>query len=119
MKRHLLDFTPMRGIDSLGEFPLLLKRTAAVRAVYRQLLRLGSFPVCGRQVNVIRIPQGLSSSSNANKVFERLESVCLSGVFPTKQFAYQKVLAPVIFFCVGTIHFKVHGEWAGPQNYAD
>ena len=71
MKRHLLDFTPMRGIDSLGEFPLRLKRTAAVlasrlSAVYRQLLRLGSFPVCGRQDNGIIIPQGQSSSSTDN-----------------------------------------------------
>ena len=77
--------------------------------VFRQLLRLGSFPACWRQANVTPIPKGPSSSSVANyrpiyitpalsKVFERLVAVRLGrlmercGVLPTTQFAYRKGL---------------------------
>ena len=77
--------------------------------MFRRLVRLGSFPACWRQANVIPIPKGLPSSSVANyrpipitsvlsKVFERLVSVRLgrfmerSGVFPTTQPAYRKGL---------------------------
>ena len=93
---------------------LFLKRTADVMAprvsvVFRQLVRLGSFPACWRHANVTPIPKGPPSSSVANyrpisiisvlsKVFERLVSVCLgrfmerSGMLPTTQFAYRKGL---------------------------
>ena len=76
-----------------GMFPLLVKRTADVlaprlRVVFRQLLRLGSFPACWRQANVTPIIKGPSSSSVANyrpisitpvlsTVFERLVAVRL------------------------------------------
>ena len=77
--------------------------------MFRQLVRLGSFPACCRQANVTPIPKGLPSSLVANyrpisiasvlsKVFERLVSVRLgrfmecSGVLPTTQFAYRKGL---------------------------
>ena len=94
--------------------PLFLKRTADVVApdlivVFRQLLRLGSFPAYWRQANVTPIPKGLVSSSVANyrpisitselsTVFEHLVSVRLgrfmehSGVLPTTQFACSKCL---------------------------
>ena len=77
--------------------------------VFRQLLRLGSFPACWRQANVTPIQKSPSSSSVANyrpisitpvlsKVFERLVAVRLGrlmercGVLPTTQFAYRKGL---------------------------
>ena len=77
--------------------------------VFRRIVRLGSFPACVRQANVIPSPKGPPSPSVANyrpisitavlsKVFERLVSVCLgqslkrSGVLPTIQFAYRKGL---------------------------
>ena len=105
----MLDLDPYRYTDTLGMFPLLLKRTADVMApclsvVFRWLVRLGSFSACWRQANVTQIPKGPPSSSVANnrpisitsvfsKVFERLVSVHLgrfmelSGVLPTTQFA--------------------------------
>ena len=95
-------------------FPLFSKRTAEVLAprlavVFRRLLRLGSFPVCWRVVNVTPIPKGPPSSSATNyrpislthilsKVFEHLVSVRrghfmeFRGVLPTTQFAYRKGL---------------------------
>ena len=110
----MLDLDPYGGFDPLGMFPLFLKRTADVLAprlsvVFRRLVRLGSFPACWRQANVTPIPYGPPSPSVANyrpisltsvlsKVFERLVSVRLrrflerSGVLPTTQFAYRKVL---------------------------
>ena len=114
MNRLLLDFDTYGGTDSLGMFPIFLKRTADVMApclsaVFRRLVRLGSFPACWRQDNVTPISKGPPSSSVANyrqisitsvlsKVFERLVSVRLgrfmkrSGVLPTTQFAYRKGL---------------------------
>ena len=84
---------------------LFFLRTAEVlalslSAVFRRLVRLGSFPPCWRQANVTPIPKGPPSSSVANyqpisitsvlsKVFEHLVSVHLgrfmecSGVLPT------------------------------------
>ena len=49
--RRLLDLDPYGGTDQLGMFPLFLKRTADVMAsclsvVFRQIVRLGSFPAC-------------------------------------------------------------------------
>ena len=70
--RHLLlDLDPCGGTDTLGMFPLFLKRTADVVAprlsvVFWQLVRLGSFPVCWRQANVTPILKGPPSSSVAN-----------------------------------------------------
>ena len=74
-------------------FPLCLKRTADVMAprlsrVFRQLVRLGSFPACWGQANVTPFPKGPPSSSVANyapisktsvlsKVFERFVFVRL------------------------------------------
>ena len=93
VKRLLLDLDPYGGADPLGMFPLFLQRKADVLAprlsvVFRQLLRLGSFPACWRQANVTQIPKDPSSSSVANyrpisitpvlsKVFECLVAVHL------------------------------------------
>ena len=93
MKRLLLDLDFSGGTDPLGMFPLFVKKTAVVLAprvavVFRQLLRLGSFPVCWRVANVTQIPKGRPSSSASNygpisltpvlsKVFKRLVSVRL------------------------------------------
>ena len=98
----------------MGNFPLLLKRTADVmglrlNVVFRRLVRLGSFSASWREANVSQVPKGPSSSSVANyrqisitpvlsKVFERLVSVRLgrfierNGELPTTQFAYRKGL---------------------------
>ena len=91
VRRLLLDLDPYGGTDPLGMFPLFLKRTADVMAprhsvVFRRPVRLGSFPACWRQANVISIPKGPPSSSvpnyrpiskisSSSKVFERLVSV--------------------------------------------
>ena len=131
----MLDLDPYGGTETLGMFPLFLKRTADVMAprlsvVFRRLVRLGSFPACWRQANVIPIPKGPPSSSVANyrpisitsvlsTVFERLVSVRLgrfmerSGVLPTTQFPpnhpdLRKVWVPVMHFCVCPIHCRVH-----------
>ena len=71
MRRLLLDLDPYGGTDTLGMFPLFLKRTADVMAprlsvVFRRLIRLSSFPACWRQANVTPIAKGLPSSSVAN-----------------------------------------------------
>ena len=94
----MLDLYHYGGIDPLGMFPLVLKRTADVMApslsaVFRWLVRLGSFPACWRQASYRPI-----SITSVLSVFERLVSVCLlrfmerSGVLPTTQFAYHKSL---------------------------
>ena len=93
VRRLLLDLDPYGGTDSLGMFPLFLKRTADVMTprlsvVFRRLVRLGSFPACWRQANVTPIPKGPPSSSVVNyrpititsvlsKKFQRLVSVRL------------------------------------------
>ena len=62
--RLLLYLDPDGGTETLGMFPLFLKRTADILAttrlsvVFRRLLRLGSFPACWRQSNVTPIPKG-------------------------------------------------------------
>ena len=58
-KRLLLDLDPYGGTDSLGMFPLFLKSTADLLALYlsvvfRRLLHLGSLPACWRQANVTK-----------------------------------------------------------------
>ena len=68
VKRLLLDLDSYGGTDPLGIFPLFLKKTAVVLAprlavVFQRLLRLGSFTICWRVVNVTPIPKGPSSSS--------------------------------------------------------
>ena len=70
-KRLLLDLDSYGGTDTLGMFPLFMKKTAEVLAprltvVFWQLLRLGSFPVCWRMANVTPIPKGPPSSSASN-----------------------------------------------------
>ena len=57
VKLLLLDLDSYGGIDPLGMFPLVLKKTAVVVAsriavVFRRNLRLGSFPVCWCVPNV-------------------------------------------------------------------
>ena len=69
--RLLLDLEPYGGTGPLGMFPFFLRRTADVMAlclsaVFRRLVRLGSFPACRRQANVTPIPKGPPSSSIAN-----------------------------------------------------
>ena len=73
VRRLLFDLDSYRGTDQFDMFPLFLKRTADVLAtrlavVFRQLLRLGSFPVCWRVANVTPIPKGPPSSSGANYI---------------------------------------------------
>ena len=66
----LVRLGPLYGGDTLGLFPLFLKKTTDVMAprlsvVFRRLVRLGSFPACWRQTNVTPIPKGPPSSSVA------------------------------------------------------
>ena len=95
--------------------------------MFRQLVRLGSFPACWRQTNVTPIPKGLMSSSVANhrpisitsvltKVFEHLHGcrfalddlwntvVC----FQPPSLHIGKVWVPVMHFCSSHIYCKVH-----------
>ena len=63
VRRLLLDLDPYWGSNTLGMFPLFLKRTADVldprlSVVFWRLVRLGSFPACWRQANVTPIPKG-------------------------------------------------------------
>ena len=67
MSGLLLDLDPYGSTDPLGMFPLFLTRTADVKAprlsaVFRGLVRLGSFLACWRQANVTPIPKGPRSS---------------------------------------------------------
>ena len=67
----MLDLDPYGVTEPVGMFPLFLKRTANVmaarlNAVFRLLVRLGSFPACWRQANVIPIPKGPPFSFVAN-----------------------------------------------------
>ena len=63
----LLELDLYGGTDPLGVYPLFLKRTDVLApyrgVVFRRLIRLVSFPVCWRQANVSRIPNGPPSSS--------------------------------------------------------
>ena len=118
IRRLLLDLDPYGGTDSLGMFPLFLKRTAAVlwprlSVVFRRLVRLGSFLACWRQANVPTMPKGPPSSSVDNYRPNFMTSVCLgrymerSGGLPTTQFPYLKGLGACDALCA-TIHCKVH-----------
>ena len=67
----MLDLDPYGGSDPFGMFPCFLKRTTDVLAprlsvVFRQLVRLGSFPARWKQANVTNIPKGPPSCSVAN-----------------------------------------------------
>ena len=106
-------------------------------AVFRRLVRLGSFPACWRQVNITPILKFPPSSSVANyppisitsvlsKVFERLVSVRLgqfmkrSCVLPTTQFAYRKGLGTCdALLCVSHTLRECIREWAGGSDRAD
>ena len=110
------------GTDPLGLFPLFLMRTADVMAprlsvLFRQLVRLGSFPACWRQANVTPIPKGPPSSSVANyrpisitsvlsKVFERLVSVRL-GNFWNAVVSFQQPSLLIVMVWVPVMHFRV------------
>ena len=71
VRRLLLDLDPYGGTDPLGMFPLFLREPLMLcplrlSAVFRRLVRLGSFPACWRQASVTPIPKGPPSSSVAN-----------------------------------------------------
>ena len=133
--RLLLDLDACGGTDSLGMFPLFLKKPPGVLVTrlsveFRRLVRLGSFPARWRQTNVIHILKGPPSSSVANyrpisitsifyKVFERLVSVRLerfmkrSGVLPITQFAYRQGLGTCHALLCVPYTAKCIGEWTG------
>ena len=98
------------GTDPLGVFPLFLKQVEPViapklSAIFRNLIRSGSFPDSWRCANVVPVPKGCTSSSASDyrpisitpivsKVFEKLLapklSSFLNGVLPPRQYAYRK-----------------------------
>ena len=112
--RLLLDLDTYGGVDSLGVFPLFLKKVADIIApklstIFRRFIRLGSFPECWRSANVTDIPKGAPSPDRENdrpisithilsKVYEKLVSNKLSrfcekcGLLPVAQFAHWKGL---------------------------
>ena len=126
----MLDLDPYGGTDPLGMFPLFLKRTADVMAlrfsaVFRRLVRLGSFLPGWRQANVTPIPKGPPPSSVANyrpisitsvlsKVFGCLLTGRLgrfmerNGLLPTTQFAYRKGLGTCDSLLCVSHTLKVH-----------
>ena len=132
----MLDSDRFGDTDSLGVFPIFLRRTADVLAprlsvVFRRLVRLRSLEACWSQANVTPIPKCPPSSSVANyrpisialvlsKVFERLVSVRLgrfmerSGVLPTTQYAYRKGPGTCdVPFCVS---HRVQSVWESGQE---
>ena len=135
-------FTPAQGKSMQKNREVSgVQRTADAMAphlsvVFRQPVRLGSFPACWRQANVTPIPKGPPSSSVANywpisitsvlsKVFECLVLVRL-GRFWNAVVCYQppslltewagylwcsSVRLPYTAECIG--------EWAGDSDHAD
>ena len=102
------------GVDPLGQFPLLFKQCADIMApklsaLFRILVRKGSFPIEWRCANITPIPKGSLSSNPADyrpisitpvlsKVYEKLIACRLSGyleranLISPHQFAYRKGL---------------------------
>ena len=70
VRRHLLDVVPYGGADPLDMIPHFFQRTdvlaPSLGVACRRLVRLGSFPSCWSQFNVISIPKGPPSSSVVN-----------------------------------------------------
>ena len=114
VKALLLDLDSYGGVDPVGMFPLFYKRVAGIlapklSAVFRKLVREGSFPQCWRKGHITPIPKGGPSSRVEDyrpititpvlsKVFEKLVSFRLgrfaeqAGILPPGQFAYRKSL---------------------------
>ena len=60
--RLLLDLDTYRGVDLLGVFPSFQQKVADIIAaklsvIFRELIRLGSFPECWLSANVTAIPK--------------------------------------------------------------
>ena len=130
VRRLLLDLDPYGVTDPLGMVPLFLNRTSDVMApslsaVFRLLVRLGSFPPCWRQANVTQIPKAPPSSSVAicrpisitsvlSKVFEHMDLFVLDDLwnamvrFQPPSLLIRKVWVPVMHFYASPIHSKVH-----------
>ena len=109
LRRHL-DLAMCRGVDPLGQHPIFLKQVADIIApklstIFRQLIRLGSFPEYWQSANVTAIPMGVPSIDKENnlpksithilpKVYQKLVSHKLSifrekcGFLPDAQFSY-------------------------------
>ena len=133
MRQLLLDLDSYGGNDPLGMYPLFLKRTAEVldprrAVVFRQLLRLGSFPVCWRVANVTPIPKGPPSSSTSNyrqisltPILSKFLSIwCrfVLGIFWNAEVCFQppssligKVFALVMPFIVWHTPYRVLWKW--------
>lgn len=117
------------GVDPLGIFPLFLIETRSIlspklSALFRFLLRSGSFPISWRIANITPIPKGPSSSTPTNyrpisitplisRVYERLLAKRLSGyleanhLLPDCQFAFRKGLGTTDALLTITHHIQV------------
>jgi hypothetical protein len=110
----IADLDTHGGTDPLGVFPLFLIETRSIlspkiSAVFRFLVRSGSFPRSWRIANITPIPKGSSSPDPVNyrpisitplisRIFERLLKQRLSSylesndILPNEQFAFRKGL---------------------------
>ena len=110
---HILsDLDSRGGIDPSGFFPVIFKKLSGIfapkiSALFRVLVRRGSFPLSWRTANIVPIPKCSSPSLPSDfrpisitpvlsKVFEKLLVARLSKhlqpIIPPRQYAYRKGL---------------------------
>jgi len=114
LKTYLLALDSYGGTDPSGIFPLFFKNIAnavagPLSAVFRTMLRTGSFPACWRDANIVPVPKGSPSPSLSqyrpisitpvlSKVYEKLVAARLaryfedSGLLPASQYGFRKGL---------------------------
>ena len=116
VRRLLLYLDNYGGTDPLGMFPLFLRELLmlfppSLSAMFRRLVRLGSFPARWRLANVTPFPKGPPSSSVANyrPVFITSAVVCFQ---PPSLLSERSGYLCCTFVCV-PYTAECIGEWAG------
>ena len=114
LRKLLLQLDAYGGTDPSGVFPLFFKKVANViagplSAVFRSMIRLGSFPSIWRTAHITPVPKGTSSSSPSDyrpisitsvlsKVYERMiasrlgKYLEINGLLPSSQYGFRKGL---------------------------